>query len=76
MYEIISLNKYIKAKNPQAIITCKCKYQILLLPDMKAMNRAIENHLKKHLKTSRKQIEENLIAQIFDVINTYETSKN
>jgi hypothetical protein len=35
-------------KKHMPIVRCVCGFEILVLPDMKAMNRAIKNHLVKH----------------------------
>ncbi len=70
MSEIVSLNKYIRSLSCLPLIKCKCKYEILLLPDQKAMTKAIKNHLATHPKTQAKQIEQDLIAQIITKINT------
>jgi hypothetical protein len=32
------------------IITCECNHKILLLPDLLAMNRAIEYHVLEHVR--------------------------
>jgi len=31
-----------------SIVTCFCGLEILVVPDLRAMNRAIKNHLAKH----------------------------
>jgi hypothetical protein len=73
MYEILSLNKYIRPLNRMPLIKCECGHNILLIPDLKAMNKAIANHLQEHAKRehnttqwSKKQnrIENHLIQQI------------
>jgi hypothetical protein len=62
----------VKAKSKIQIITCNCGTQILLVPDVKGMSKAIETHLKVHktkdISLSEKDIEkmrEDFIAQIF-----------
>lgn len=70
MSEIVSLDKYIRSLTCLPLIKCKCGYEILLLPDQKAMNKAIKTHLATHPKTQIKQIEQDLIAQILAKINT------
>ncbi len=35
------------------LIKCECGSEILLLPDLQAMNRAIKNHASEHLKKER-----------------------
>ena len=41
------------------IIICECGAKILVVPDLKAMNRAIETHVNEHRKNERR-IEKNL----------------
>ena len=48
---------------------CEFNYEILLLPDLKAMNKAIQNHLLEHKNrdakaAKAKRIEDALISQI------------
>ena len=38
-------------KNHLPIARCVCGYEILVVPDLKAMNLAINNHLTAHKKT-------------------------
>jgi hypothetical protein len=42
------------------IIRCACGAEILLIPDLSAMNRAIENHVAKHKKANMKGEHKNL----------------
>lgn len=35
-------------KEHMPIVKCICGFEILVLPDLKAMNRAIKNHLAQH----------------------------
>ncbi len=44
-------DKDLKEKLP--IIYCECGAEILLLPDLPAMNRAIETHVAEHQKKAR-----------------------
>lgn len=39
-------------KKGMPIIRCACGFEILVLPDVQAMNRAIENHLTEHKKAN------------------------
>lgn len=41
-------NKLVSHKNSMRTIRCACGFEILVLPDVKAMDRAIENHLAEH----------------------------
>ena len=36
------------------LIRCLCGAKILLIPDMKAMNRAVENHIDEHIRMNSK----------------------
>jgi hypothetical protein len=38
-------------KKHMPIVRCVCGFEILVLPDMKAMNLAIKNHLGEHKQT-------------------------
>ena len=58
-------------KSRLPIIKCECGYEILLLPDLKAMDQAVQNHLLKHKNrgtkdSNAKRIECTLISQIFE----------
>lgn len=44
------LNKYIRSLNRMPIIKCDCGEDILLVPDLKAMEKAILNHIQEHQK--------------------------
>ena len=60
------------------IITCSCGTEILLIPDLRVMNHAIEAHLAIHLKQCKEtgknpktidDLRRSLIEQIFMSIN-------
>ena len=58
-------------KSRLPIIKCECGDEILLLPDLKAMDQAVQNHLLKHKSRGIKdgnteRIECALISQIFE----------
>ena len=64
------------------ILTCECGAQILLLPDLKVMNHAIEVHVAEHTKKEKdrhkvaataSRIRQNLIKQLLKKAS--ETSK-
>ncbi len=44
-------DEHLKERLP--VIHCECGAEILLLPDVQAMNRAIKNHVTKHGKNGR-----------------------
>ena len=57
----------------ESIIVCDCQAEILMLPDLGVMSKAIEDHIAEHKKTGKcsskadaEYIENNLIAQIFE----------
>ncbi|MGA2682817.1 MAG: hypothetical protein ABSF44_13575 [Candidatus Bathyarchaeia archaeon] len=37
-------------KKRMPLVGCTCGFEILVLPDMKAMNRALNNHVAQHNK--------------------------
>ena len=58
-------------KSRLPIIKCECGYEILLLPDLKAMEQAVENHLLEHKNRgtkdgNAKRVECTLISKIFE----------
>lgn len=42
--------KFEAHKTRMPIVKCVCGFKILVMPDLKAMNRAIKNHVAKHKK--------------------------
>jgi hypothetical protein len=44
-------DKHLKERLP--IINCECGAEILVVPDLQAMNRAIKNHVAEHRKRER-----------------------
>jgi len=48
-----------RLKEGLPIISCECGAEILVLPDLKAMNRAIKTHVVEHRKNER-QIKKSL----------------
>jgi hypothetical protein len=43
--------KVVTQRKHMPIVRCKCGSEILVIPDLKAMNNAINNHISKHKKT-------------------------
>ena len=43
-------SKFAKYKKGMPTIRCMCGLRILIVPDLKAMNRAIKNHVAEHKK--------------------------
>jgi len=64
-------SKSAKNKKGMPTIRCVCGLRILVVPDLKAMNRAIKNHAAKHKKTDYglmlNSLEEFLTEQILIV---------
>ena len=69
--------EYLKSRLP--LIKCVCGNEILLVPDIKAMGRAIEHHARKHMKKEfceRKanevfeKVSDDLISQLFDLVSS------
>ena len=42
--------KFVTHKKGISTIRCVCGFEILVVPDLKAMNRAIKNHLAEHTR--------------------------
>ncbi len=59
----------------ELIIKCKCHAKILVIPDLKAMSKALKTHMMYHRKIEKdkektnskvtKLIEDDLIAEVF-----------
>ena len=66
-----SKNKYPKYQKGMPIIRCVCGSRILIVPDLKAMNRAIKNHVAEHKQADYglepESLEEFLTEQIMIV---------
>jgi hypothetical protein len=52
-------DKHLKKRLP--IINCVCGAEILLVPDLQAMNRAIKTHVAQHRKTDSRSTQTNEI---------------
>ena len=54
------------------IFHCTCGNEILIVPDLVAMNKAIKNHLNQHNKVVNKFLtEENLTEEILTEISQF-----
>ena len=42
------VGKFVARRTPTPLIKCVCGFKILVVPDLKAMNRAIKNHIAEH----------------------------
>jgi len=63
-----------KKKNGQKmpIFLCTCGAEILIVPDLAAMNKAIKNHLNQHNKSINQCLtEENLTKEILTEISQF-----
>jgi hypothetical protein len=56
--------KFVVHKTRMPIIGCSCGFKILVVPDLKAMNRAIKNHVAKHKELSSERLTNFLTEQI------------
>ena len=63
------------SKKGLTVIRCSCGFEILLVPDVKVMSKAIEAHAEKHQqkvkdtkgsKAEAERISDHLIAQVFE----------
>jgi len=45
-------SKFAAHKKGMSTVRCVCGFEILVVPDLKAMNRAINNHVAEHKKAS------------------------
>jgi hypothetical protein len=70
---IISYKGYSRKTSPNKkhmpIVKCVCGYEILVIPDLKAMNLAVKKHLVEHKKSSdnAEWLEEFLAEQVLIV---------
>jgi len=46
------IGKFIGHKTRMPTVKCVCGFEILVVPDLKAMDRAIRNHVAEHKKAS------------------------
>jgi hypothetical protein len=58
---------YVARKTRMPTIKCICGFEILVVPDLKAMNRAIKNHVDKHKKSSSEKLTDFLTEQVLIV---------
>jgi hypothetical protein len=64
----VNSGKFVAHKKGMPIIKCRCGFEILVVPDLKAMNRAIKNHVAKHKKSSSEKLTTFLTEQILIAI--------
>jgi len=55
--------KFVAHKTHMPFIKCYCGFKILVVPDLKAMNRAIKNHVAEHNKSSSEKFADYLAEQ-------------
>jgi len=74
---IADTDNYLKERLP--IINCECGAEILVVPDLQAMNRAIKTHADEHRKitryTQKKQITPNRVTELLSQLAIIELSK-
>jgi hypothetical protein len=51
--ETLSTKKKQRNKKANSFILCECGFAILLVPDLKAMSKAIEDHAAEHAKKEK-----------------------
>ena len=56
--------KFVAHKTSMPIVKCGCGFEILVVPDLKAMNRAIKNHVAEHNKSSSEKLTDFLTEQV------------
>jgi hypothetical protein len=67
-------------KHNLPILKCECGYEILLLPDLKTLGKAIEEHAMEHNKKygltqeEADSLQDNLIAQALSMASVIMTS--
>jgi hypothetical protein len=69
--------KEMKKSKSYCIVRCSCRDEILLLPDLKEMGKAIDDHVELHLQNKKaprcttagaERLKDMLIAQVFKAI--------
>ena len=61
------ISKYVAHKTRTPFVKSVCGFEILVIPDLKAMNRALNNHVSKHGKLPSKRLTDFLTEQILIV---------
>jgi hypothetical protein len=74
---IADADNYLKKRLP--VINCECGTEILVVPDLQAMNRAIKTHSSKHRKktsnTQKKHITPNKVIEKLSQLTIKKISK-
>ncbi len=60
-------DNFVVHKTNMPIIKCACGFKILVVPDLKAMNCAIKNHVAQHNKSSSERLTDFLTEQVLIV---------
>jgi hypothetical protein len=75
---IADADNYLKERLP--IIKCECGAEILVVPDLQAMNRAIKTHADKHRKktrnTQKKRITPHKVIELLSRLTIIKMSNN
>ena len=68
---------HLKNGKKMPIFHCTCGAEILIVPDLAAMNKAIKNHLNQHNKVVNQLLtEENLTEEILTDISQFVSNFN
>jgi hypothetical protein len=71
-------SKKLTVQKTGPLIRCECGFEILLVPDLKAMGKAIEDHAAEHAKKEKdpgkavfeeSRIQSLLIVQVLDIVD-------
>ena len=62
-------SKFGAKKQRMSVVKCVCGYEILVVPDLKAMNRAIKHHVAEHKQSNEgsKRLTDFLTKQVLIV---------
>ena len=61
--EVISKKQNKKTQKEVHVFNCPCGTQILIDPDLKAMNEAIKNHIVEHKKLTGQCLTEDILRE-------------
>ncbi len=74
-----------KKSKSMVIVRCECGDEILLVPDLKEMGKAIEDHVELHLQglngpacsdAEAERLKDALIAQVMDIASEFGDEEN
>jgi len=68
-----------RLKEGLPLISCECGFELLVVPDLQAMNRAIKTHVAEHRKKTRnnqkKEIMSSKVSQLLSQLTLIKMSK-